>query len=497
MLFDDIFPLGLGTNRFPINSHSNPSEVDKSVEIVLHALDAGIKYIEVAHTYSKGLAQFILKQAFAQTIHSYCVTVKSKYGLDKTEDDAKKRCEDALVNMGIDHASFFVCWSIMSYDEFTLIMQKGGIYDAAVKLRNEGIINHICFSTHAPVPDIIKILETDAFEGVTLSFSLLNSNVMLPVLDKAQELGIGVAVMNPLGGGVIPQNRDFFSFVCNENENNTVHAALRYIKAHPAINIVLTGPASIQELDENLAAFNGKSQEPDVERIRRVNARLHGLKNFCTGCNYCVDCPQEIPISAIMQSRNTLLFQPVKAYNRDDSELLYNIQLFRKLAMNFSYMPDTPENPCTKCGQCEKKCTQNLNIIDMLDDTYKRMNKVNFSLSGRHRRLEILLHGKDIKKVGFYPSGGYMIFVLELYRKFFGEPKFNYVLFDSNPAMWGKTAAGKEIYPPSYIIEAAPDIILISNYNYDHEIYESIKQFTDNGIEILKLHELNDVPWVF
>lgn len=42
-----------------------------------------------------------------------------------------------------------------------------------------------------------------------------------------------------------------------------------------------------------------------------------------------------------------------------------------------------------------------------------------------------------------------------------------------------------------------PECIVISNYIYEQEIYESLKQCEEKGIEIIKLHEIGDVPWVF
>ena len=73
-------------------------------------------------------------------------------------------------------------------------------------MKEEGLIDHICCSLHAIPEDIQKIIKTKAFEGITISYSMLSAANMLPVLDAAYENDIGVAVMNPLGGGVIAQN---------------------------------------------------------------------------------------------------------------------------------------------------------------------------------------------------------------------------------------------------------------------------------------------------
>lgn len=143
----------------------------------------------------------------------------------------------SFVESGTD--SSHVVWSapIHNYRDFKEIMRPGGIYEGAVRLKEEGIVEHICASLHAPPEEMIEIIESGAFEGVTVSYSMLNAARMQPVLDAALRRGVGVVVMNPLGGGVIAQNRDYFSIACGEKDGgNTIHAALRFAMAHPAVN---------------------------------------------------------------------------------------------------------------------------------------------------------------------------------------------------------------------------------------------------------------------
>lgn len=493
--YEGIFPIGLGTNHLPIQGAGDTAGIEKSAKLVLTAIENGVNYIDTAHIYSKGMAHQALKLAFKQTKQPYNVTLKSGYYMHKNADGARRQSEASLEEMGISKASFFVCWSIKSFTEFQHIMGKNGIYEAALKLRGEGLIEHIIFSTHAPVPDILKILNSKVFEGVVISFSVLNSTVMLPVLETADRLGVGVIAMNPLGGGIIPQNKEYFKFLTGSEKESTVQAALRYVSAHPAIKVSLIGPSNIYELNENLTALD--SDYTEINRVSRVNSLIRVQHGFCTGCGYCKDCPSGTDIPAFMQSRNALLFNPVKAYNRSDTEVLRNIQLFKRLYMDFDILPETDENPCIGCGQCEKKCTQSLEIMNALDDFYRRVKESSFSQKARKERLAELFMEKPYKKVGFYPSGGYTIEVLKMYKEFFGEPEFECVLFDSNPSQWGKFVDGIKIFNPDEINLLNLDAIIVSNFIYTDEIYHKLQHHQINGLEIYELHEANDVPWVF
>ncbi len=498
-IFSKHFPLGLGTSRFPISGPNDTKGIEKSVQLVCKALESGVTYIDVGYNYSAGMAPFVLKEAFQQTDRPFSVTAKVMYGQDRTADDARRRVELYLKTMGLKKVQYFTCWTIWNYCIFEKIMKKGGIYEGALRMKEEGIIDHICCSLHAVPGDIQKIIESKAFEGITISYSMLSAANMLPVLDAAYENDIGISVMNPLGGGVIAQNKEYFSFACGDkDEGNTVHAALRFVKAHPAVDLVLGGVKNEEELKDSLSVFTRPDPEPPAERLERVMKSVAGLEDFCTGCKYCEGCPQGIPTPAIMQARNALLFAPAASYNRmEPEELLYHIQMFRPLLHDEGWLPETAENPCIKCGKCEKQCTQKLGIIEAVADTYRRAGQVYFTKEAHKERLRELLYQKGYKKVGLYPNGGFSNLIIRLYQEFFGEPEFEWLQFNSDPKMWGQMADERLVHGPDEIIGLKPDIVLICTYKYDQDIFDSLRQYEEQGVRLEKLHRVEEMPWVF
>lgn len=498
-IFSKHFPLGLGTSRFPISGPNDAEGIEKSVNLVLEALESGVTYIDVGYNYSAGMAPLVLKEAFRRTTRPFSVTAKVMYGQDKTSDDARRRTELYLKTMGLEKIQYFTCWSIWNYETFKNIMKKDGIYEGALRLKEEGLADHICCSLHADPEDIQKIIESRVFEGITISYSMLNAVNMRPVLDAALANGIGVAVMNPLGGGVIARNQDYFSFACgNKDEDGAIHAALRFVKAHPAVDIVLGGVKNRSELRDSLDVFSRPDPEPPVERLERVTASIAGLEGFCTGCGYCEGCPQKIPTPAIMQARNAFLFEPTEIYNHTEpKELLYNIHMFRSLFHEEGWLPETAENPCLQCKKCEKQCTQKLGIIDAVADTYRRAGQTHFTKQAHKERLEGLLYQKGYAKVGLYPNGGFSNLIIQLYEEFFGRPEFEWLLFNSNPRMWGQTLDGRCVHCPDEIPELRPDLVLICSYAYGDEILDGLRQYGQYGVKLEKLHREGEMAWVF
>ena len=87
--------------------------------------------------------------------------------------------------------------------------------------------------------------------------------------------------------------------------------------------------------------------------------------------------------------------------------------------------------------------------------------------------------------------------MLRYFEEFYGKPNFDMIMFDSNSSMWGKECMGNTILNPDKIAEEKPNCIVIANYIYSDEIYESLKKYQDIGIDIIHLHKKEDVPWVF
>lgn len=492
-IFYGINLLGIGTNRLPIENAEGTKGLEKSARLIAKALDMGCSYIDVAPSYSKGMAEKAVKLAFSYTDAPKNVTLKCSFSQNKTAENAIECAKTSLQNMGLSKASYFVVWGIKSYEEFLALSEKGALLDGAKECKKQGLVDHICFSTHAPVDDVLKILESGEFEAVTISMSALNFLTMEKVVKKAEELNVGVVIMNPLAGGVIPQNQEYFSFIANENES-TVEGALRLLKSYKGINVILSGISNEEELLENINALKNDDCKKTAERIERVKNSFCSIEGFCTGCNYCDGCPAGIPICSIMQSRNAMLYPATASYNQTEPDLIKDIQFFRKLNLDYSFMPETTENPCIGCGICEKKCTQKLKIIDSLKESFEKCEKRSYSKSIQQNRLNEILKTGNYKKVAFYPAGGYLHKVLE-FSKIDGN--YDFIGFDGNPDLWGKTINNIPVFCPDTILEHKPDIIIVMNYNYQNEIYEGIKKYKDDGIDIVKLHKNNEVPWVF
>ena len=164
--------------------------------------------------------------------------------------------------------------------------------------------------------------------------------------------------MNPLGGGLIPQNPQRFSFIRTRDDENVVEAGLRFLINDPRITTALVGLSDENQLHEAIKAVD--EFEPIApEKIDNIKSNLENIFNeLCTGCRYCDNCPQGIPIPKLLDAYNHYLLT-------NEEKQLYN-----RLKWHWSISPqDVFDMECIECGECEENCTQKLNIIERITHT--------------------------------------------------------------------------------------------------------------------------------
>ncbi len=343
--------LGFGAMRFRKEEYEKDPEI--SAEVVRYALDKGINYFDTAPGYCHDMSETILGLAFkGRPREEFFISSKSSYWSDKTADDVRRRCETSLKRLNVDSIDFYHMWSIMNLPHYKNVMAPGGPYEGALKLKEEGLIKHLCLSTHAAGHEIEEIIGDGAFEGILLGYNALNFLYRRQGILSAHAKGMGVVTMNPLGGGIIPQCPDYFSFL-KEDELTLVQSALKFNISHKEISVTLSGMGTKEEIDENIEAAK-VFEEISEQKLEGLTETLSvSLNALCTGCGYCEPCPEGILIPRMMDAYNMKILTDKDQAIKD------------RLRYHWDLKPETADL-CTQCGHCEAHCTQHLPIIERL-----------------------------------------------------------------------------------------------------------------------------------
>jgi len=341
--------IGYGGMRF--RKSGDAWDLDACADLVKLAHERGVNYFDTAPGYCEDQSEAIMGLAFKEMKGDFYVSTKSS---EKSGDALRRQLERSLTRLGRSRITFFHIWCVLTLDDYRVRMAKGGPVEAARRAKDEGLIEHLVFSTHCTGEEIETIVGEGAFEGVTVGYNVLNFPFRQRGLAAAHARGLGVATMNPLGGGMIPQNADYFDFIRGPGDATVVEAALRFNAAHREISTVLAGMGSREEVLGNVA-IGETLRENTPQAVEAIKSKLSGsLNELCTGCRYCEYCPQEIEVSKFMQAYNKKMIQNVDAAK---GEMKWHWRL-----------PLEKAEACIACGECENRCTQHLPIIERLKE---------------------------------------------------------------------------------------------------------------------------------
>ena len=360
--------LGLGCMRFPIlegnNSKINEEYASKMVQL---AIDKGINYFDTAYPYHDGNSEGFMGRALEGTRRSdYYLATKSPVWLLEKKEDFMVYLDEQLVNLKTNYVDFYLFHALneKSFKKIISLEFENFIDEA----KSEGKIRYIGFSFHDDLPVFKRILDHYPWDFCQIQLNYIDTEYQagLEGLDYARKKGVDVVVMEPLKGGKLALSPDdvLALFKGSENAYTPVQWALKWLYSLEGISVVLSGMSDYQQMYENIETTSeGSVLKPkDMDTIRKAaQIYMSRTKVDCTGCKYCLPCPQDVAIPDIFQLYNDAnVFGTLEQSKKD----------YHKLSQK-----GLDSSKCVECGLCEEKCPQNLSIIQYLKDSHKELIK--------------------------------------------------------------------------------------------------------------------------
>jgi predicted aldo/keto reductase-like oxidoreductase len=327
----------------------------RCADIVLRARELGVNYFDTAPGYCNDQSEIIVGHAINQMKDKPYVSTKCGLWNADTADGAYGMVQQSLKRLNVDKITVYNMWCIKSLDEYREMTKPGGIYEGIARAKEEGLIEHICCSTHIDGNGLAQIVSEGLVECVTLGYNALNFAYRRTGVKACYEAGLGVVLMNPLGGGMIPRHSDRFDFIKNTPDESIVQAALRFLIGQKEVSAALPGPGTIEELEECVSAANLKYEVTEAMLTQMAGKLQNELNTLCTSCAYCDECPVDIPIPRLLDSYNEFILKG--SYEAIAGRLKGHWGITAEKAAD-----------CIKCGRCETLCTQKLPIIERLGE---------------------------------------------------------------------------------------------------------------------------------
>jgi uncharacterized protein len=361
---ENISVITLGGMRFksgwnPPRAHLPAESVRNCIDITRQALDLGINHIETAHGYmkSENLYGVALKE-LGSPRESFKMMTK---GAPMTGEETRALVEEQLTSLKLDYLDFYGWHGINNEERLKAAIKPGGPVEVLHRLREEGLIRHIGFSTHAPLDIILQALNTDLFSFVNLHFYYFFQR-NLAAVQLAGEKDIGVFIISPNEkGGLLWNPSKKVEEICSPS--TAIEFNGRFCLSHPEITTLSMGIHEPEQFSQNLAILNEENySSPGIRETQaRMDAPLSQLSDLCTLCGECLPCPEEINIPEVLRFRNLL-----KAYGMVD----YGKFRYNMFEGEGHWFPGNFASKCTECGDCLPRCPEKLDIPKLLKATH-------------------------------------------------------------------------------------------------------------------------------
>ena len=366
--------LGFGCMRLPLVG-PKPDQIDRdqAIAMIRESIDRGVNYVDTAYPYhpiagreNPGASEPLVAEALAGGYRERTIlATKLPTWLVQSRADMDRFLDEQLKRLGVRTIDFYLAHNLnVSVWDSMISLGLREFMDEAVK---DGRIRFPAFSFH----DSYSLFET-----IVTSYDWSFAQIQYNYLDKdyqagrrgvelAHGRGMGLVVMEPLRGGylvdLMPESQK--KVLAKARPGWSLPAwGFHWLWSQPELSVTLSGMSDLAQVRENLslaeAWTEGKFTAHDEAVIGEVRDYFKSrTKTNCTGCGYCMPCPQGVDIPKNLSFLNQyFLFDGQDA--KDRCKYFYDVQC----------SPGEKALNCVSCRDCEEKCPQQIAIPDFLEE---------------------------------------------------------------------------------------------------------------------------------
>ena len=306
---------------------------EEAAVILRRAYEGGITFFDTARAYSDSEEKIGLALSGVRN-HIYLATKT----MASTPEGFWKDLETSLSLLKTD------CIDIYQFHNPPFCPRPGdesGLYDAALKAREQGKIRFIGITNHR-LSVAQEAIQSGLYDTLQFPFCYLADEKDIALVEACREQDMGFIAMKSLTGGLI------------------TNAAAAYAYADQFDNVLpIWGIQRLSELEEFLSFIQDPpSMTGEIKAlIDRDRKLLSGT--FCRGCGYCMPCPAGIEINNCARMSLLLRRSPTASHlSPAGQEKMMKIK------------------DCLHCGQCASKCPYGLDTPALLERNLKDYEEI-------------------------------------------------------------------------------------------------------------------------
>lgn len=371
---DELSILGFGCMRLPIHKDGSIDE-ERAIGQIRSAVEQGVNYLDTAWPYHGGQSEPLLAKALRDGYREKvkvatklpCWMIETRGDMDRFLNAQLEKLETGCIDYYLLHGLNGTSWDTLARLGVT------GFLDAALA---DGRIANAGFSFHGLLDDFKRIVDAYPWTFCQIQYNFLDQQNQAGTegLEYAAARGLGVVIMEPLRGGNLglPEAPPAVAHIWQQakTQRTPVEWALRWVWNHPEVTVVLSGMNEEAHIEENLAiADEARPRSLTQAECDLVDAAARKyqelMKVGCTGCGYCMPCPEGVMIPGAFELYNKMhLFGEVPK-----TKFSYAL----RMSGGLSGIEPGFASQCVACGECLAKCPQNIEIPDLLAEVVAEM----------------------------------------------------------------------------------------------------------------------------
>lgn len=368
--------LGFGCMRF--TSKGVKLDFEKAEKEILAAYHDGVNYFDTAYIYNGSeslLGEVLEKNKIRDKVN---IATKLPQYMIKTREDIDKYFDEELKRLRTNHVDYYLMHmlnDVKSWDR----LKSLGIEEWIKQKKDNGQIRQIGFSYHGNSDMFCQLIDSYNWNFCQIQYNYLDEHSQAGKvgLNYAYSKGIPVVIMEPLRGGRLvnglPEKaRKLFEKY--EIKRTPAEWAFRWLWNQKQIMCVLSGMNSLEMVKENTKTASttdaGELTREDEELLKKVVEAINEkMKVPCTGCRYCMPCPQKVDIPGTFS-----------AYNKRYTDGKF-VALKEYLMCTAMRKDSTAASNCISCGKCELHCPQNIEIRKELKNARKELEGPTYKIA--------------------------------------------------------------------------------------------------------------------
>lgn len=318
-----------GFGALPIQRISD----EAAVYLLRKAYENGITFFDTARWYSD--SEHKLGLAFEGMRDKLYIATKTGA---KNAESFWQDLETSLENLKTDHIDIY---QFHNPDFCPKPGDESGLYDAALKAREQGKIRHIGITNHR-LAIAHEAIDSGLYETLQFPFCYLATDKDIELVEKCKKANMGFIAMKALSGGLITNSAAAYAFLAQYDNVLPIWGVQRESELDEFLSYISNPPAMTEELEAV---------------IRHDREELLG--DFCRGCGYCMPCPAGIEINNCARMSLLLRRSPSAGHLSPEGQAkMMKIE------------------DCIHCNQCKSKCPYGLDTPALLQKNLEDYKKV-------------------------------------------------------------------------------------------------------------------------